>query len=445
MVQSRHTYTVYMAGPITGCNDDQKKRWRREFVDAVGRLRNDVEYYDPTEWSTDWRPLRETLQLRSVDVVVANMWKESVGTTVGIMQAIDVGKPVILIDPCYLNSKILSGLIGSEPARSIEEAAERLDAVLDGIKELVVLKTTGEQAPFELTKLVASIQTACGAAHVPEDLFAQQVSARVLQSLQASARGGQPVLTTQIRDTIFSVLEDLSVNPVFDAEVRRDAAAVMKAWKKKEGYKAADEGMEKLRVELLAARTDAEMYREFWMAASKSREAKAQAQPEDSFAQSARLPMHASLSDAAASAEQKWQDALLVLPSAHKSARSYSKWRDGDRAFRLLDLLGQCAFERMVDRAERRVGPTIDQWLEQRQDGFEVARTESKETMDRYAKDRTFSGPGGRQWVCKKHLKVGAHGGAEKVLRIYFCEDPDTGRIVIGHVGEHLRTYAGKS
>jgi hypothetical protein len=155
--------------------------------------------------------------------------------------------------------------------------------------------------------------------------------------------------------------------------------------------------------------------------------------------------MHASLSDAAASAEQKWQDALLVLPSAHKSARSYSKWRDGDRAFRLLDLLGQCAFERMVDRAERRVGPTIDQWLEQRQDGFEVARTESKETMDRYAKDRTFSGPGGRQWVCKKHLKVGAHGGAEKVLRIYFCEDPDTGRIVIGHVGEHLRTYAGKS
>ena len=440
-------HTVYLAGPISGCNDDQKKRWRQEFKRVVHGLRKDVEFYDPTEWSDDWQPLRETLQLRSVDVVVANMWKESVGTTVGIMQAVDVGKPVILIDPCFLNSRILRGLTGSEPARTVEEAADRLNEALSGIRDIAVLKTTGETAPFDMAKLVGSIQTACGAAHVPEDLFAQQISARVLQSLRAVAQDGDLVLTTQIRHAIFEVLEDLSVNPVFDSQVHKDASAVKQAWQKKEGYKLGDAGSDKLQAELAAAKADAATYFELWKAAAAARNAEVLqvSSAPSSFAGVGLppVPTYASLDAALSSAEGKWPDSLMVLPSAHKSARAYSKWRDTDRAFKLLDLLGQCAFERMIDKAERRVGPTVDQWLESRQDGFEHARGESKETMERYARERAFSGPGGRQWVCKKHLKIGAHGGAEKVLRIYFCEDPDTGRIVVGHVGEHLHTRRG--
>lgn len=437
MPESR--FEVYLAGPITGCNDDQKKRWRADFKREVNLLRNDVDFYDPELWSAAWRPLRETLQLRSADVVVANMWKESVGTTVGIMQAVDVGKPVVLIDPNYINSKVLGGITGESPARTVKEAAERLHAVLSDIHELTVVKTTGETVPFEMKKLVASIQTACGAAHVPEVLFAQQISARVLQVLRAKSRPSAPIPTTQIKDAIFEVLEDLSVNPVFEPQVHRDAMAVNAAWRKKEGYKLGDAGTEGLRAELAVAREDAAYYSALWKAASESR---AVAEPVAlAPAGGTAIPAHTSLESALNAAATKWSDSLIVLPSAHKSAREYKKWRNGDDALRLLNLLGQCAYERMVDKAERRIGQTADEWLRLHQDGFTAARNESSETMRRYRKEHTFAGPNGLKWECAKHLKIGAHGGAEKVLRIYFCEDADTRKIVIGHVGEHLPTY----
>jgi len=432
-------FEVYLAGPITGCNDDQKKRWRAEFKNEVNLLRNDVDFYDPEAWSAAWRPLRETLQLRSADVVVANMWKESVGTTVGIMQAVDVGKPVVLIDPNFINSKVLSGITGESPARTIKEAAERLDTVLSDIRELTVIKTTGETAPFEMKKLVASIQTACGAAHVPEVLFSQQISARVLQVLRDKSSPNAPIPTTRIKDAIFEVLEDLSVNPVFEPQVHRDAKAVNAAWLKKEGYKLGDAGTEGLRAELAVAREDAAYYRDLWKATTQKR--LGSSPPPSDLASGMTVPTHVTLESALDAAEAKWFDTLIVLPSAHKSAREYKKWRKGDLAFRLLDLLGQCACERMVNKAERQMGQTSDEWIQARQDGFTLARNESAETMRRYRKERTFAGPGGHKWECAKHLKVGAHGGAEKVLRIYYCEDPDTRKIVIGHVGEHLPTY----
>jgi len=432
-------FEVYLAGPITGCNDDQKRRWRAEFKREVELLRNDVDFYDPEIWSADWRPLRETLQLRSADVVVANMWKESVGTTVGIMQAVDVGKPVVLIDPNFINSKVLGGITGESPARTVKEAAARLDSTLSDIRELTVMKTTGETAPFEMKKLVASIQTACGAAHVPEVLFAQQISARVLQVLRGRASANEPIPTTQIKNAIFEVLEDLSINPVFESQVHRDARAVTDAWLKKEGYKLGDAGTEGLKLELSAAREEAAYYRDLWKAASESRIAIEV--PGPGSGNGIAIPRYTSLDSALSAVEAKWPDSLVVLPSAHRSAREYKKWRNGDTAFRLLDLLGQCAYERMVDKAERRVGQTADEWMQAHQDGFTLARNESAETMSRYGKERTFVGPGGRKWECAKHLKIGNQGGAEKLLRVYYCEDPGTRQIVIGHVGEHLSTY----
>lgn len=440
---AHRTYTVYLAGPITGCNKAQKEQWRNEFRDAVCRRRRDVEFKDPTEWGDDWAPLRETLLLRSVDVVVANMWKESIGTTVGIMQAIDVGKPVVLIDPNYIDSKILRGLVNHEPARTVDEAAEQLDQILQSMRELQVVKTTGELAPFDKAKLVASIQTACGAAHVPEDMFAHVVSQLVLERLQSSTKEGEPVPTTRIRDAVFEVLEGISVGAQWPGSVRDDAKAVMRAWKRKEDFKESDQLLVELEEENARLRAEAAYYCDLWQAASRSR----LATPDYSVAPD-RPTIHirpGALADALCAVEEKWSDTLVVLPSARKSARKYDGWRDYDKAFRLLDLLGMCAYERMTAKATRTYVPTVDQWLEQHQDGFEFARGESKETMARYAKERTFRGPGGKEWVCKKHLKIGTRGGAENILRIYFCEDPETHKIVIGHVGEHLPTYTGKS
>lgn len=442
MTRPNRTYTVYLAGPITGCNKAQREQWRKEFREAVCRRRRDVEFKDPTEWGDDWKPHKETYALRSVDVVVVNMWKESIGTTVGIVQSHDVGKPIVLIDPNYINSEILRFFVKGNPARTIDEAAERLNEILDSFREIQIQKTTGEVVPFDKAKLMASIQTACGAAHVPEDMFANTVSQLVLDRLQSSTEEGELVPTSRIRDTVLDVLEGISAGVQWHTKAREDAKAVLSAWRTKEEYKESDKQLVELKEENARLQAEAAYYRDLWQAASRSRLA---SPPQVAASEKPTIRAYpGALADALCAAEEKWSDTLVVLRSAHNSARSHKGWRDYDKAFRLLDLLGMCAYERMTAKATRTYGPTVDQWLEQHQDGFEFARGESKETMERYAKERTFREPGGKEWVCKKHLKIGTHGGAENILRIYFCEDPETHKIVIGHVGEHLPTYTGR-
>ncbi len=72
-------HRIYLAGPISGCNDDQRRRWRDDFKGMFGR---DVAFEDPSTWGNDWNPEREIGALETSDVVVANMWRESIGTTI---------------------------------------------------------------------------------------------------------------------------------------------------------------------------------------------------------------------------------------------------------------------------------------------------------------------------------------------------------------------------
>ena len=40
------------------------------------------------------------------------MWRESIGTSIGIVQARRMGIPVILIDPHYIDSPLLKSIVG---------------------------------------------------------------------------------------------------------------------------------------------------------------------------------------------------------------------------------------------------------------------------------------------------------------------------------------------
>lgn len=109
---------VYLSGPMTGCNNQQKTAWRSAFKKEI--LKFGFESIDPTDNKAKIGPFAALADIETADIVVANMWKESIGTVVGIMQARRLGIPVILIDPNYINSEILRRIVDYEPVRSLD-------------------------------------------------------------------------------------------------------------------------------------------------------------------------------------------------------------------------------------------------------------------------------------------------------------------------------------
>ncbi|MFN8221483.1 MAG: hypothetical protein U0S12_15275 [Fimbriimonadales bacterium] len=81
---------VYLAGPMSGCNEAQMRDWRRELKASFG---DEFEFVDPTERligpeQTHYELVREDLlAIENCDGVLANMWRESVGTAIGVFHA----------------------------------------------------------------------------------------------------------------------------------------------------------------------------------------------------------------------------------------------------------------------------------------------------------------------------------------------------------------------
>jgi len=110
----------YLAGPIRGCSDEQKTWWRDE---AKQLLKRDFDFEDPTEWADDRVLSLEIPKLEACDILLANMWKESIGTTLGIVRARHQGKPVVLADPNRIHNAILLRLVGVDNHfHSLDEA-----------------------------------------------------------------------------------------------------------------------------------------------------------------------------------------------------------------------------------------------------------------------------------------------------------------------------------
>lgn len=89
--------TAYLAGPVSNCNLKQRAEWRKVVKSGLKKL--GYKFIDPAEHVDNWTPLMELVEIERCDLVIANIWRESIGTVVGIVQARRLGKPVILIDP----------------------------------------------------------------------------------------------------------------------------------------------------------------------------------------------------------------------------------------------------------------------------------------------------------------------------------------------------------
>ncbi len=110
-VARRHAYRVYLAGPISGCNDPQKRRWRdtvkrkygskMTFIDSVEMLvdreASPYEFVEADLWA-----------IEEADGLLVNMWRESIGTAIGVAHAHLRSRTIVVCDPNHLNNSMLA-------------------------------------------------------------------------------------------------------------------------------------------------------------------------------------------------------------------------------------------------------------------------------------------------------------------------------------------------
>lgn len=106
--------TVYLAGPIAGCTDEENHGWRNVVKEALG---TEVIFLDPTDrdyrgydrftgaglmQEEDCTKLVEDdiADIKNCDVVLANAWKTSTGTSMEFVYAnLILNKKVIAVCP----------------------------------------------------------------------------------------------------------------------------------------------------------------------------------------------------------------------------------------------------------------------------------------------------------------------------------------------------------
>jgi len=227
-----HRLKIYLAGPIRGCSSEQRTWWREE---AKQLLKKDFDFEDPTEWADDRVMSREMAKLEACDMVLANMWKESIGTTLGIVRARHQGKPVVVVDPNRIHNAILMRLVGGEDYfHTLEDACGRLRESARGFKDFVVRKRDGSEEAFSVSKLVQSVSLAAAKAGVSDQVFEQQITGPVIARVRRDGGRHGLVETVDIRRAVFEQLDFMGDDPGRPIELRSRAQAVLEAWRRRE-------------------------------------------------------------------------------------------------------------------------------------------------------------------------------------------------------------------
>ena len=223
---------VYLAGPITGCNDVQLHHWRDE---VKAKYAKDFAFIDPTrQWEgnaigADKSPLEiveaDLRGIERADGMLVNMWRESIGASIGIVHAHRAGKPVVVADPNHLRSQVLAFY-----ADALEDNPLKAAAALRGLlraERWGVLKAGDRGSEgFERSKLVTAIGKACASAGRNDVVLPRVVLPRVIDRLKRRKKINDQVPTGDIDKAVTKALADLAE----ERDHRKTVQGVLKQW-----------------------------------------------------------------------------------------------------------------------------------------------------------------------------------------------------------------------
>lgn len=105
----KQAFTVYLAGPIANCTDEEAGEWRKKVTEALQSLKGsdgiEVTVLDPFAFDCRDKEREQSYvvvamdkeMIRKSDLVLANVWKTGTGTAMEIMFSNMIGVPVAVI------------------------------------------------------------------------------------------------------------------------------------------------------------------------------------------------------------------------------------------------------------------------------------------------------------------------------------------------------------
>jgi len=231
---SKQKFRVYLAGPISGCNDRQKHKWREEIKQQYA---DEMDFIDPTETlkTTSYAAVKNDIDsIEAADGLLVNMWRESIGSAIGIVHAHRNGRPVAVADPNHMNNttlKFYATVIEDTPTH----AAKVLLRILRANANWTVIKAgRRSDEEFNREKLVTAIRNACTRRNsiVAPVLLLPKIIERLTGS---DHKLGRQLTTKLINDAVLASLKELEK----DARYAPAVKGVAEAWQRRRDAKRA--------------------------------------------------------------------------------------------------------------------------------------------------------------------------------------------------------------
>jgi hypothetical protein len=430
--------TVYLAGPYNNCNKRQQAEWRKQIKKELAS--SGYKWIDPADHKTDWTPLKEMVDIERSDLVIANLWRESIGTVVGIVQATRSGKSVILIDPNYIGSAVLEDLVGKDNiVHTIPAAVHKLEKEVGPQVQIdiQVEKKSKTLQPFSHSKLQRSLNSVCSESQISDALLPVLVSHRVRNRIKAVASSGI-IQASKIADLVFEELDKLVTEPDgrYTENLEKHARLVREQWRRQQNLK------DEARILEDFSKRELEYRKELDELVEENRQLRLSLREvTDATLSSATKPSFESVSEAVKTASTRFAESLVFHDKAFTSAADCPFVR-ADDVYESLDLLARyakmCNEESFTSKKSRPIG--LKEWLRECGSPIEYAPHESKTIRsDARAQSQRTALYMGEDYALNKHLKLGI-GSANECCRIHFelLRRPSGLRILIGHVGRHL-------
>ena len=215
---------VYLAGPISGCNEEQRHGWRTQVKDKYGKQ---IDFLDPTDnlvrrEASPYEFVQADLRaIEEADGLLVNMWRESIGSAMGVVHAHRHGRPVVVADPNRLQQKMLEFY----PDEVVDLPLKGANALLDLLRaegNWRVLKSGGKpEEPFHRQKIIEAVRSACREAKSDYIAGPGLVLPGVIKHLRGSRRRLKySVTTSDINAAVMEVLTELERDPLRATAIR---------------------------------------------------------------------------------------------------------------------------------------------------------------------------------------------------------------------------------
>lgn len=213
-------FKVYLAGPISGCSKEQANYWRRE-ITGDSKWSRDFEFVDPTaslvppEGSPYEIVDHDLTSIAAADGVLVNMWKESIGSAIGVVHARKQGKVVVIVDRNRLRNRTLA-YYADTVVDSVNVGLHAMRDLLRGTTAVVVMKRGGGEEPFSREKLVRSIRSACRTASLDDIVVPSLVLVGLSKELAGRLRTrtvNRHVPSSEIETAVMTTIGALAADP----------------------------------------------------------------------------------------------------------------------------------------------------------------------------------------------------------------------------------------